>query len=215
VFGKSDEAKAARQAEKAAARRQRILDHRYGAWLEAPLGKARTAKEVGSKWFQVELNLEVERAKASAYLWGWARTSVSRLDDVGGMITAIEEEGWKLQHAGFLFRPTDSVTTNRSSGHSTMHIAAGKTLGVYLFANDGSPARTSQPWLDELESAPEEDPESEVGEVIGEQIATEARAATSGATATPGWYPDPTGAQPLRYWDGASWWRDGEGPAGA
>ena len=64
---------------------------------ELPQTKARAAKEVGDKIFQIALPLPVDP------------TAIQPLED-------IEDEGWTLEHAGYVYEPTEA-----------------RIVGVYIF----------------------------------------------------------------------------------
>lgn len=93
----------------------------------SPQGLALEAYERGDSFFQVGISRRtVERwdAKAEKNQDSISAVGAFASKDVLGQI---EEVGWNLEHASWVFAQTNSYTTDGSTSIS------GETIGVYLF----------------------------------------------------------------------------------
>ncbi len=52
---------------------------------------------------------------------------------VGTLLTAVEDEGWDLFQAGFVFRQTGSASRDKFLVSGQQIAVTGDTLGIYLF----------------------------------------------------------------------------------
>ncbi|WP_348788838.1 hypothetical protein [Leifsonia sp. NPDC080035] len=79
----------------------------------SPLGRATAAFADGDGFFQLRLNADDVR------------------DD---LLARVEAVGWRLEHAGWVFVPTGSSSTDFGGGVSTS--TDGELTGIYLFRRD-------------------------------------------------------------------------------
>ncbi|HEY3718347.1 MAG TPA: hypothetical protein VGL39_27810 [Jatrophihabitantaceae bacterium] len=116
---KSDEERAARAEQKAA-----------DAYASSPLGRAEAAHESGDGFFQLELDISHLTGASSV------GSSTGRLKHTGGrpdLLGQIEDVGWRLEHAGYVFVETGATTTNRALGSGQGMVTKGVVRGIYLF----------------------------------------------------------------------------------
>ncbi len=139
------EDKAATRKEEAARRRaeQEVEQARRKAEKEAaqaeaefratPVGQARTARENGDRWFQIEMVASNTDRGVLTTMLANVNTRNKPVTGHGTVLTAIEDEGWELMHAGFIFREVGQVSRDKflSSGQQVGTI--GETIGYYLF----------------------------------------------------------------------------------
>jgi hypothetical protein len=132
IFKKSDEERAEELAQKEAARAKQEEDKKHQAWLQTPIGMATTAKEAGNGFFEIEL--EIGSSKRSV-TFGSADFGSHKKSDFTGLLSQIENIGWKLEHVGYYFMITGETSRDKflASGQNTA--VNGKTMGVYLFRN--------------------------------------------------------------------------------
>ena len=109
---KSPEDRQAQRREREARRARSEAAKAEARRLATPVGAATAAKNAGQPFFEVQL----EVGGASAVILG-----------------EIEALGWRLEHAGYLFKVTHSFSTTPE--------IRGVTVGVFLFRNTGHPAR--------------------------------------------------------------------------
>jgi len=128
IFKKSDEEKAADLANEA--KQKEEAQHR--AWLNTPLGMATSAKEEGNGFFEIELEIGSSKRNVS---FGTADFGKHKKSDFTGLLSKIEEIGWKLEHAGYYFMITGETSRDKllKTGQNTA--VNGQTMGVYLFRN--------------------------------------------------------------------------------
>ena len=132
IFKKSEEERAAQKAaleEKIAKEKE---DARHKAWLGTPIGMATTAKESGNGFFEIELEIGSSSRNVS---FGSADFGKHKKSDFTGLLSQIEEVGWRLEHVGYYFMITGETSRDKflASGQNTA--VNGKTMGVYLFRN--------------------------------------------------------------------------------
>jgi hypothetical protein len=121
AWGKTDDEKAARAAEKDAER-----------YAKSPLGQAEAAKANGDGFFQFELDLSTIDGKSAM------GTSSAHVRHSGGrpdLLGQIEELGFRLEHAGYVYIETGATTTNRMGGTGQGVVNKGVVRGIYLFRN--------------------------------------------------------------------------------
>ena len=128
IFKKSDEEIAA-EAEKKAKQKDDAIQR---AWLNTPLGMATTAKEAGNGFFEIELEIG---SSMRTVAFGSADFGGHKKSDYTGLLSQIEEVGWRLEHVGYYFMITGETSRDKflASGQNTA--VNGKTMGVYLFRN--------------------------------------------------------------------------------
>jgi hypothetical protein len=101
------------------------------AFLATPVGAATAARDAGQTFFEVQLEVGSHVGKAGFGAVDGRRTMASSAATLG----AIEELGWRLEHASYFFMITGETSTSRvlMSGEATA--VSGVTVGVYLFRN--------------------------------------------------------------------------------
>ena len=77
----------------------------------SPAGSARAAKARGATIFQVDIPLSTTMGYTTALVGAFANTSETA--DFSHTIQAIEKEGWHLEHAGYVYRVTGSVSRDK------------------------------------------------------------------------------------------------------
>jgi len=132
IFKKSDEERAAERDALDAAKEKEKADAQHRAWLATPLGMATAAKESGNGFFEIELEIGSSKRSVS---FGSADFGNHRKSDFSGLLSQIENAGWKLEHVGYYFMITGETSRDKflASGQNTA--VNGKTMGVYLFRN--------------------------------------------------------------------------------
>lgn len=121
---------AAKTEQRAAAYTARAEDQ----FRQTPLGRARTARESGQRFFQVLLPVENVDRTWFAKMTHEMDTRVQDTGDlVGALLTSIEGEGWELVEAGFTFRQTGQASRDKFMASGQQIAVMGETVGVYLF----------------------------------------------------------------------------------
>lgn len=138
----SDEERARKEAERG--ERERALADQQRAkseararqeWAASPLGQATLAKEAGQTFFEIQV--EVGRAEGQA-MWGTRDyASSEQITSSAELLGEIERLGWRLEHAGYVFRMTGQSSTERMFVSGEESAVSGVTLGIYLFRNAG------------------------------------------------------------------------------
>jgi hypothetical protein len=140
-WGKTEDEKAAEQAEKDEARQAKADQRAAEAYWRTPVGKATAAFQNGDGFFQLESEVSALAGAPSGF---GSSTNVIRHrggpTDVLGQIEAI---GWRLEHVGYVFIETGSTSTNRvlSTGQGT--VTRGNVTGIYLFRREESVGEVS------------------------------------------------------------------------
>ncbi|MFL5819027.1 MAG: DUF2510 domain-containing protein [Conexibacter sp.] len=153
------------------------------AFWQSAAGQARMAKRNGQRWYQVEMPVVETTRTLNSMLFGDVDTKNRRGTGQGALISAIEEEGWELFEAGFVFHETGQVSRDKllSSGQSIK--TTGQTFGIYLFRATSEAAREDEPWVEAVVQAHQSAPQLPPA----------------------GWYADPEVDGQMRRWDGVRW----------
>jgi hypothetical protein len=132
IFKKSEEERAAEREALEAKQSKEKAEAQQRAWLATPLGMATSAKESGNGFFEIELEIGSSKRSVS---FGSADFGKHKKSDFSGLLSQIEEAGWKLEHVGYYFMITGETSRDKflASGQNTA--VNGKTMGVYLFRN--------------------------------------------------------------------------------
>ena len=101
------------------------------AFAQSPLGRARAAFLRGDRYFQAEL--EVSALTGTPSMFGSSENEITRRGDQPDLLGRIEDEGWHLEHAGFVFVETGSTSTDRVFATGQGTVTRGVVTGVYLF----------------------------------------------------------------------------------
>jgi len=137
MFRKTDEEKAAEQAEKQAeedahrraaeaAEEQRKAEE----FARSPVGLATTARQQGQQLFQLLLPLAELNGDSSYF--GSADNQLSSLTQ-SNVLDEIEKVGWRLERADAVFTETGATSSSRvlTSGEGT--VTRGTIYGLYIF----------------------------------------------------------------------------------
>ena len=135
IFKKSEEDRQAelRKLEEENAKRE--AEKRHQAWLQTPLGLATTAKEAGNGFFEIELEIGSSKRNVS---FGTSDFGSHKKSDFTGLLSQIEDIGWKLEHVGYYFMITGETSRDKFLASGQHTAVNGKTMGVYLFRNSES-----------------------------------------------------------------------------
>jgi hypothetical protein len=100
------------------------------AFLASPAGRARTAKSEGMKIFQIDISMSRTKGEAN---FGSSSTDVDKIMDNSKIIQSIEEEGWRLEHANYVYRMTESMSTDKVFQSGKREAINGDVVGIYIF----------------------------------------------------------------------------------
>lgn len=119
------------EAARAEVARRQEEERQRAAWAATPVGVATAAKEAGQRFLKLQLAVGGHAGTAGfGSASGERRTASSATT-----LAAVEELGWRLEHASYFFMITGQSSTERVflSGQETA--VSGVTVGVYLFRN--------------------------------------------------------------------------------
>lgn len=138
LFRSTPEERAAKEQQAAEARAQkerRAEEERRRieaeAFAKTPAGQARRARAAKRRIFQTDMVLSETTGSTFADFSSHSRTSETL--DCGGMIEAIEEEGWRLEHADYIYRVTGSSSRDRHLSSGQKETVSGQIVGIYIF----------------------------------------------------------------------------------
>lgn len=95
-----------------------------------PVGQARAAKAAGARLLQISLSLSQTTGHAVAMTGTNATTTSTQHTST---LEAIEAEGWRLEHAAYVYRVTGSVSRDKFLSSGQQEAVHGEVLGVYIF----------------------------------------------------------------------------------
>jgi len=101
------------------------------AFARTPAGQARAAKAAGMKIFQIDIPLSKTKASTVAMVGAFA--SSTKIEDYSGTIQAIEDEGWRLDHVGYIYRITGSESRDKFLASGQQEAVSGEIVGIYIF----------------------------------------------------------------------------------
>jgi ribosomal protein S27E len=106
------------------------------AFWVSPQGKAATAFERGDEFFQIEIPHSsvtgFTNAAFNSSTKGKIRRGLTRTDLLG----QIEETGWRLQHADWVYVQTGQNSRDKFLASGQHVIVTGEVIGIYLFRRD-------------------------------------------------------------------------------
>lgn len=106
------------------------------AWQRSPQGKAVAAYNRGDEFFQVEIPhasiTGFTNAAFNAATAGTVRRQPTRTDLLG----QIEEAGWRLEHADWVYVQTGQNSRDKFMASGQQVVVTGEVLGIYLFRRD-------------------------------------------------------------------------------
>jgi hypothetical protein len=98
--------------------------------------EARRAREANEPLFQVVLDVSTtDKATFSTEVAMAGAPTPTRTTQLptAQVLAEIEAEGWRLQHAGYAFQPTGSMSRDRFLATGQFETVVGRLVGVYLF----------------------------------------------------------------------------------
>lgn len=137
------EAKATRAQEKETAARAKAAAEAEAAFRASPAGRARTSRELGHQFFQISLPLTTtERTTWGVFSGGTAGSDALAMRttsaaDHPDVLQSVEAEGWRLEHVGYLFQETGSVSRDKLLSTGQTASVTGVIVGIYLFRRTG------------------------------------------------------------------------------
>jgi len=102
-------------------------------FAESPVGRARAAATAGDRFFQVAIPLSETERTFGGVIGGDKNAIKTTGRDHHEALAAIEDEGWHLEHAGYIFQETGSVSRDKFLSSGQTASVTGRVLGVYLF----------------------------------------------------------------------------------
>lgn len=127
LFSSTPEEKAEkerRRAEEAA----RLAEAEFAA---SPAGQARSAKAAGMKIFQIDVPLSKTKGQTVAMVGAFAHSS--KTVNYANIIQSIEDEGWRLDHVGYVYRVTGSESRDKFMASGQQEAVSGEIIGIYIF----------------------------------------------------------------------------------
>lgn len=122
-------AKAAADEAKAAADRAKSATAAKAAWLQSPGGQANSAYSTGQGFF--ELVMTVGNTKGTVH---WAGNDLKqKRNSYTDALSQVENEGWLLEHVGYVWVQTGEVSRSRALGSGEQTAVSGQTQAIYLF----------------------------------------------------------------------------------
>ena len=139
AWGKTAEEKKAAAEAKDAERLAKQRAQAEAAYWTSPVGEAAQAKQRGDRFFQTAI--------ATATLEGysnlaWGSGDVSKTTRARGatdVLGQIEQLGWHLEHAGFVFIETGTSSRDKVMASGQRTSTSGRVEGIYLFRSIDDP----------------------------------------------------------------------------
>lgn len=132
MLTRDSEKKAQKQAAKEERRAAEQAEKERQEFLASPVGQARTAHEAGDIFFQFALPISETKRTPMAVLGGSKDMKKSETLH-GDVLGEIEKEGWQLEHVGYVFEQTGSVSRDKFASSGQTASVTGNIVGVYLF----------------------------------------------------------------------------------
>jgi hypothetical protein len=112
--------KAEKRAAEEEADRQRERAHQEQLFAASPPGRARAARAAGDRLFQISIPISVTERTAWGVFSGDKQYQKTSQSDPHSVLEQIEAEGWHLEHVGYVFQETGSVSRDKllSSGQT-------------------------------------------------------------------------------------------------
>lgn len=107
------------------------------AFEVSPAGQARSAYARGDAFYQVQIpHADVRRPHSLA-----GESQQWLAESSADHLAAIEAEGWRLEHAGFVYVMTGQTSRDKIAGWSGGQLTAvnGQVNGIYLFRRRPTP----------------------------------------------------------------------------
>jgi hypothetical protein len=100
------------------------------ARLSDPVEQARAAKAAGSRLLQISLPVSQTTATVVAMVGAFASSTSTPHASV---LDRIESEGWRLEHAAYVYRVTGSESRDKFLSSGQQEAVRGEIVGIYLF----------------------------------------------------------------------------------
>ena len=105
------------------------------AFAATPAGQSRAALAAGQKIFQIDMPLSKTTGRTVAMIGAYAGST--KTIDYSSTIQSIEKEGWRLEHAGYVYRVTGSVSRDKFLASGQQEAVSGEIVGIYIFRSVG------------------------------------------------------------------------------
>lgn len=99
-------------------------------FAKTPAGQARAARAAGSRIFQLALPLSQTTGHTVAMMGAFATTTNRQH---ASELELVEAEGWRLEHAGYVYRVTGSVSRDKLLSSGQQEAVHGEIVGIYIF----------------------------------------------------------------------------------
>ncbi|TCD47132.1 hypothetical protein [Chlorobium sp. N1] len=119
------------QAEKARKKQEDEKRRAEAAFAASPAGQAREAMAAGMKVFQIDVPLSKTKGQTVAMIGAYAHSSQTL--NYATVIQSIEDEGWRLEHAGYVYRVTGSESRDKFMASGQQEAVSGEIVGIYIF----------------------------------------------------------------------------------
>jgi hypothetical protein len=127
MFNKSPREKAAAEANRIESQKRREAEK----FAKSPPGRAQAAKEKGARIFQISIPLSKTTANVVPMIGAF--TQGREVETHTTVLDSIEAQGWRLEHAGYVFRVTGSESRDKFMSSGQQEAVAGEIMGIYLF----------------------------------------------------------------------------------
>ena len=131
----------AREANRLAQERARA----EAAFRESPQGQARAARESEQAFFQIALPISETTRTVASVLTGDPSTTTRVAGGQTHVLQAIEGEGWRLEHIGYVFQETGIVSRDKLLSSGQTGQVTGQIVGIYLFRAEDATQRQRPP----------------------------------------------------------------------
>jgi hypothetical protein len=127
LFSSTPEQRATKERQQA----ESLKRQQEAVFAASPPGQARAAKAAGATLFQIDIPLSRTTGSTVAMVGAFANTTAT--GDFSRTIQAIENEGWHLEHAGYVYRVTGSVSRDKFLASGQQEAVHGEIVGIYIF----------------------------------------------------------------------------------
>ena len=127
---KSAEEKAKLEAEREKRKKKEEERKQAEKFAKTAAGQARAARNAGASIFQIALPLSKTSADVVAMVGAFTATQDSQHASI---LDSIEAEGWLLEHAGYVYRITRSVSRDKFMSSGQQEAVEGEIVGIYIF----------------------------------------------------------------------------------
>jgi hypothetical protein len=121
-----------------AAKKARAAEAKFQA---SPVGQAIAAFERGDSFFQTRVTEETIKSSVMSPPGRNGSTNNRSTFTSTDVLGQIEEVGWRLEHASWVYVQTGQNTANKTLSEGQWVNVSGEVIGVYLFRRVGSANR--------------------------------------------------------------------------